>query len=219
MGRNAGNAETIGVVVADRHEVFLDTVNDVIAATQGLALRAGARSGFTALQAIREHGPAVAVLDLGFADLDGFGILNAVDRDRLETRCVFVAGDTDAPLVVDAIAAGAAGWLDRDTSDEELVEAIRRAAAGSVFICARAHTALVAELVRNRSAAGPAQIDDRAREVLQLSAHGMSPTQIARELNIALSTVRGRLHSVYKRLGVSDRTAAVAEALRQGFIT
>lgn len=214
------DAGPVGIVLAGYYTVFREAVERWIGDAPNLALRASADSGFTALEAIRTHHPSVAILDLSFDDLNGEAILNAIDRERLDTQCVFVAEDADAPMAAATIAAGAAGWLEFYTTEQELFDAIEIAAARSVRVAGRAHRTLVEEVVRHKdTTAEPEPIDYRAREVLQLCADGMSLTQIGRELNIATATVRGRLHKVYPRLGVSDKTAAVAEALRRGLIS
>lgn len=214
---DTSNEPVTTVLVADRQALSLKSLVAVIAEVDGLTVCATAASGFAALEAIVEHRPAVAVLDRSFEDLDGLAILNAVERDDIETRCVLVARPSDAEAACEAIAAGASGWIDRAASPTEVRASIRAAASGSVFITPRAHTALRAEMIR-RATVDPSEIDEATREVLQLSADDLTPHEIAARLHLAPATVKGRLQAAAKRCGVRGTTGAVAKAMREGRI-
>lgn len=206
------------MVIADRHELRIDSLEEMLARASDLTLCAAARDGFDALEQVRRHGPDVALLDLGLPDLDGLAILNATEREQLPTRCVFLAGPADGRRAFEAISAGAWGFLDSYAGWKEICEAIREASGEWVSggISRGVQSLLVEGMCR---ASGPeARIDDATRRVLQLTANELSPNQIARTLHVAPATVKGRLHTAYKQLGVRTATGAAVEALRRGLI-
>jgi DNA-binding NarL/FixJ family response regulator len=210
---------TVRVVIAHRYELCVDSLEQMIKSAPDLTLCAVVRSGFAALVEVRRHQPHVALLDLGFDDLDGLSILNAIEREALSTRCVFLTGEGDARRAYQAISAGARGFLDSHATWEELCEAIREAAGVWVSggISPRVQSTLVEEMCRDAAPDTP-RIDDGTREVLQLTADELSPKQIARVLNLAPATVKGRMHAAYKQLGVKTATGVAVEALRRGLI-
>jgi DNA-binding NarL/FixJ family response regulator len=184
------------VLIADSQRLLLKSLEAVIGASSGMAVCASATSGFATLEAIQEHHPTVAVLDMSFSDLDGMALLDAIERDgSVETRCVFLTRPDDAELACDAVGAGVAGWVDRAAGPDELRAAIWAAATDSAFFTAGSHTAIHQEMNR-RATSDPSDIDEAIREVLQLSADDLTPNQIATLLHLAPATVRGRLQTV-----------------------
>jgi DNA-binding NarL/FixJ family response regulator len=210
---------TVRVVIADPHELCVDSLEQMIKTAPDLALCAAARTGFAALEEVRRHTPDVALLDLAFDDLDGLSILNAIQREGLPTRCVFLSREGDARRAFDAISAGARGFMDSHATWEELCDAIREAAGDWVSggISSRVQSTLVEAMCR-AAAPDTARIAEGTREVLQLTADELSPNEIARTLHLAPGTVKGRLHAAYKQLGVNTATGAAVEALRRGLI-
>jgi DNA-binding NarL/FixJ family response regulator len=207
----------VRVVIADRHRLYLESLELAIADAEDIEIAAAVTSGFAVLEAIREHQVDVVLADVDLPDLDANGILNAIEREGHGARCVFLAHHPDAKKAYDALELGARGYIARTADREEIREAIRSAVDDDGGFAVEIHTALVREL-RRRALPGHSPLDDGTREVLLLTAAGMSPSQVAKELKLAVPTVKGRLHALYKRLGVSAATAAVAEAIRQRLI-
>jgi two-component system, NarL family, nitrate/nitrite response regulator NarL len=210
---------TVRVVIAHPHELCVDSLGHMIRTAPDLALCAAARTGFAALEEVRRHKPDVVLLDLAFDDLDGLSILNAIEREGLPARCVFLTRERDAGRAFEALSAGACGLLDLHATWDELCDAIREAAGEWVSggISTRVQLTLVQAMSRAAARDTP-RIDEGTREVLQLTADELSPNQIARELHLAPATVKGRLHAAYKQLGVKTATGAAVEALRRGII-
>lgn len=211
-------ARTVRLVIADRHELCIDSLEQMVKKAPDLTLCAAVDSGFAALEEVRRHRPHVALLDVGFPDLDGLSILNAIEREALPTRCVST-GDGDARRAFEAISAGARGYLDRNASWDELCDAIREAAGewSKGGISGNVQSVLVEEMCRAVSP-DALQLDEGTREVLQLTAEELSPNEIARQLHLAPATVKGRMHAAYKQLGVRTATGAAVEALKRGLI-
>jgi two-component system, NarL family, nitrate/nitrite response regulator NarL len=209
--------DRIRVLAADRQPLFRDAVARVLRQRTGFMLVGEVADGRTALDVIGRDAPDVAIVDLRLPGLDGPRVLNAVVRDGLLTRVILVAGEGDACAAYEALAAGAAGWFSKAAGERELCSAIATVARGEVALSADAQTAVAEEIRRRASGASPL-LDGRDRRILELVAEGHGARAIGLELHTSTSTVRSSLLRLYKRLGVSDRAAAVAAALRRGLI-
>jgi two-component system nitrate/nitrite response regulator NarL len=144
-------------------------------------------------------------------------VLNAVVRDELPTRVLLVTSTSDAEGGYDAIAAGACGWFSKTSGEQELCDAVTTIATGRTAFCRDVQTSVASE-IRRRARRGDPILSERERAILTLVACGWSVGRIGRELHVSPGTVKSVLLRVYKRLGVSERAAAVAVALRRGLI-
>lgn len=207
----------IRVLMADDHPMYRAGVADAIKRRPELELVEAVGDGRAALAAIREHEPDVALLDLQMPELDGTAVLGAVIRDRLPTRVMLVSGYFDSAVVYEALGAGAAGFLSKDSSGREICEGIEAVARGETVID-RQLQALLASEIQRRTPSDEQSLTARELEVLRMTAAGQSAPEIAAELHLGASTVKTHLQRVYDKLGVTDRAAAVAEGMRRGLI-
>jgi two-component system nitrate/nitrite response regulator NarL len=208
----------VSVVVADDHPLFREGIERAVRERPELELVASAADGREALGLIRELEPVVAVLDLRLPGLDGMKILNALTRDAVPTRVLILSASGDAELVYRAVQRGAAGYFRKDADRHTILDAISTVARGGTVIDAQLQAG-VFDQIRIRG------IDDdrpiltaREHEVLKLMAEGLSGPQIADRLIVALPTVKTHQARLYEKLGVSERAAAVAEAMRRGLL-
>ncbi|HET6691359.1 MAG TPA: response regulator transcription factor [Miltoncostaeaceae bacterium] len=183
----------------------------------GLDLVAVAADGREAMTGIREMTPDVAVLDVRMPGLSGIEIVAEIGRERLPTRVLLLSAQSDEQLIFDGVSAGASGYLLKDSDRSDICAAVEAIAAGRAVLAPEAQTAL-AQGVRLRGAARGPAISEREREVLALTADGLSAPQIGARLHLSPATVKSHLQSVYEKLGVSDRAAAVATAIRLGVL-
>jgi two-component system nitrate/nitrite response regulator NarL len=207
----------VRVLVADDHPLFRDAIVRAVRERPDFELVAEAADGRTALQAIREQRPDVAVLDLRMPDLDGLQIAAALRRDGVPTRVVLLSAFLDGAMVYRAVAAGAAAYLTKEADRGEVCDTIAAVARGETVLAPEAQAGLAAEVRRRAAPEGPA-LTPREREVLGMVAQGSSAPDIAGALHLSAATVKGHLQSLYEKLGVSDRAAAVAEAMRRGLL-
>jgi two-component system, NarL family, nitrate/nitrite response regulator NarL len=208
----------VPVVVADDHPLFREGIERAVRERPDLELVASAADGREALERIREFGPRVAVLDMRLPGLDGLQVLNAVTRDALPTRVLFLSASGDPELVYRAVQGGAAGYFRKEADRQVILDAIAAVARGATVI-EPGLQAGVFDQIRVRAAAEDRPLlTAREREVLSLMADGASGPQIADRLIIALPTVKTHQARLYEKLGVSDRAAAVAEAMRRGLL-
>jgi two-component system nitrate/nitrite response regulator NarL len=206
-------SERVRVVVGDDHPVYRDGLVRALDTSGRTEVVAAVGDGRAALDAIREHSPDVALLDYKMPDLDGIAVAHAVSRDKLSTRVLLVSATTEGSVVYRAIQEGAAGFLSKEADRDDIVAA--------VVACARGEDVLPPELigsfaaqVRQHAQGQAPLLSERERQILQMIADGKSVPEMASELFLAQTTVKTHIRRLYEKLGVSDRGAAVAKAMR-----
>jgi len=207
----------VRVFVADDHPVYREGVARAVAERTGLELVGVAGDGREAMAGIRLLRPDVAVVDVRMAGLTGIEVVAAVTREGLPTRVLVLSALADDGLVYEAVVGGATGYLVKDADRESICDAVEAIARGEAVLAPVAQTALAHGLRAREGAARPA-ISPRERQVLLLTAEGLSGPEIGRRLHLSPATVKSHLQSAYDKLGVSDRAAAVATAIRMGLL-
>jgi two-component system, NarL family, nitrate/nitrite response regulator NarL len=208
---------SIRVVIANGEPLFGDAIERVVRQCARLQFVGDAADGRSALERLRSLRPDVAVLGPSLPGLDSRRILGLVRMEEIPTRLVFVDDDLDDGTTYDLLGEGAAGVLTKTTRPEQLKEAILAAAAGREFLSGDSLAAVTREIrLRNRD--DRPILSDREREILKRIARGESAAVIARALHLGLSTIKTHRSHLYEKLGVSDRAAAVAVAMRRGLI-
>lgn len=207
----------ITVVIADDHPFFRDGVSRGLTMSGQIRVVGEAEDGLTALELIGSEKPDVAVVDQQMPGLDGIGVVQAVARDRLATKVLLLSAVTDSAVVYRALEAGASGYLSKEARRAEIVDAVLRVAAGKTVLPPELAAGLAGQ-IRLRAADDRPVLSEREAQVLRGFAEGRSIPQLAAELFLAPSTVKTHTQRLYEKLGVSDRAAAVAEAMRQGLL-
>ena len=203
----------IRVVIADDHGIVRDGLAGVIAAQPDLEVVATAQNGAEAVERCRSLSPEVVLMDLEMPVLDGIEATRLIRDDRPATAVLVLTSFADVRRITAALAAGAAGYLLKDTSAEDVVRGIRAAAAGGAPL--DPHTARL--LLEAKDAPDPLEgISPREREVFALLLDGLPNKLIARRLGISEKTVKTHLTNIFRRIDVSDRVQAVLWAERQG---
>jgi two-component system, NarL family, nitrate/nitrite response regulator NarL len=214
---NSVASSKVRVLVADDHPLYREGVVRALVASGRIEVVAEADDGTTALAEIRAQQPEVALVDYKLPGLDGVAIAHAVARDGLATRVLMLSAFTDSGLVYKALQTGAAGYLPKEARREQIVDSVLACARGETVVPPELTSGLVSE-IRMRAVNDAPALTERESEILRLIAAGNSLPEIARELFLAVSTVKTHVQHVYEKLGVSDRAAAVAEAMRRGLI-
>ncbi|TXS58195.1 response regulator [Streptomyces sp. t39] len=198
----------IRILIVDDHPVVRDGLRGSLERDAAFTVTAEAADGEEAVALYRAHAADVVLMDLRMPRMGG---VEATKRlMELDPSCrilVLTTYDTDSD-VVGALAAGATGYLLKDTSREELIRAVRSAADGQ-SVLSPAITSRVLNQVRSKPR-GP--LSERELEVLRLIAEGNTNRQVAGKLVISQATVKTHLLHIYEKLGVNDRAAAVGEA-------
>jgi two-component system, NarL family, nitrate/nitrite response regulator NarL len=207
----------VRVVVVDDHPFYRDGVTRGLTNSGRIVVVAEVGAGRDALEVIRREQPDVALVDYEMPDIDGLGVVRAVIRDKLPTRVVLLSAHTDSGVVFRALEEGSAGYLAKDARRSEIVAAVLDVARGRTVLPPELAAGLAGEIRLRAQEQRPA-LSERERQVLAAFARGLSVPQVAAELYLGVSTVKTHTQRLYEKLGVSDRAAAVAEAMRRGLV-
>ncbi|HNM85758.1 MAG TPA: response regulator transcription factor [Mycobacterium sp.] len=210
-------AEKVRVVVGDDHPLFREGVVRALTSSGEIDVVAEADDGTSALAAIKEHQPAVALLDFQMPGLNGAQVAAAVVRDELPTRVLLLSAHDESAVVYQAIQDGAAGFLPKESTRADIVAAVLNCARGRDVISPALAAGLAGEIRRRAEPSGPV-LSPREREILNLIAAGNTIPAMASQLFLAPSTVKTHVQRLYEKLEVGDRAAAVAEAMRRGLL-
>ena len=210
-------APRVRVFVADDHPVYREGVARAIKARPEFELIGEAENGRQALDRIKALLPDVAILDVQMPGLQGSEVLHAIKRDGVPTRVVLLSAHVDSETVYRAVASGAGAYLSKESSRERICDAVAAVARGEVVLSAEVQAGLASEIQIRERDERPA-LTPREHEILVLTANGHSAPDIGKQLHLSQSTVKTHLKSLYEKLGVSDRAAAVAESMRRGLL-
>lgn len=216
---------TIRLAICEDHRMLADALALVIAGEPDLELVAPpVDTAEDAVALCVEHHPDVILMDVQLrGPLNGLEATRRIKRESPETQVVIVSGLGQDRLLVEAVEAGACGFLDKTEAVEEAIDAVRAAAAGEPLI----DPALLSRLLRRAAEEREArrgttmltdQLTAREREILQLVAQGLRNEEIARTLHLSIRTVQTHVQNILTKLGVHSRLEAVAFAVRVGVV-
>jgi DNA-binding NarL/FixJ family response regulator len=192
----------IRVLVVDDHAVVRQGLAQLLGSADDVDVVGTAGDGDEAVELVTSTAPDVVLMDLSMPGVDG---VEATRRIGEGARVVVLTSFADERRIVDALDAGACGYILKDATPDEVLAAVRAAAAGDVPLDPKAARVLL----ERRRVGGPARrLSDREREVLALVAEGLANKQIARRLSITERTVKAHLTNIFQQLGVTDRTQA-----------
>jgi len=201
----------IRVLVADDHPMVRHGVVANVKPQSDLTVVAEAGDGVEALGLIKEHLPDVVLLDLRMPLMDGLDVLAEVNGSKMPSKVIVMTTSESEEDVHRAMKAGARGYLLKDSTQEEILDAIRRVSLGETYLPARI-VQKVAEGMRKP------ELSPRELEVLQCVAEGKSNKEIGVQLFIAEGTVKTHVKNLLEKLAVVGRTGAVREAVHRGLV-
>jgi RNA polymerase sigma factor (sigma-70 family) len=202
------------VVIADRHPVVLQGLMKVLRAEGGFEIVASCGDGTSCIDAIRNLGPEIAILDISLPGLTGLEILAIANSESLSTRLVFFTASIEDRELVMSATAGAYGIIPKDVEVEILVQSLRQVADGQRLLPVPSAQAVSREQ-RNIAVTDNALtvLTDRERQIMRLVSEGLSNKEIGRRLNIADGTIKQHLHHIFQKLEISNRTVLAALAI------
>jgi DNA-binding NarL/FixJ family response regulator len=210
---------SIRVVIADDHSLVRQGVARYLDSSDGIGVVGEASTGTEIVRVVEEVQPDVALLDIRMPEMDGLEAARAIRDSRPETGIVILTAYDDRHFVVEAVRAGARGYVLKTREAETLVQTIRLVAEGNMVIDPELVVALADELsTASRKDRQAEELTEREVEILQLVAFGHTNRDVGGKLFISPDTVKTHLEHIYQKLGATDRTAAVAEALRRRLI-
>jgi DNA-binding NarL/FixJ family response regulator len=214
-------AELLRVMLVDDHDLFRTGLRNLLE-EQGVHIVAEAQDGGMALQLVRELAPDVVVMDLNMPGMNGIEATREITRLAPLTRVlVLTISDQDGD-VMDAIVAGACGYLMKDSSIQDLMQGIRAASVGEALISPHIASKVLQRIRASGLEAGAAvarpELSDRETEVLRLIANGKDNAEIAQELHISPKTVKNHISNILMKLQIENRIQAAVYAVRSGLV-
>jgi DNA-binding NarL/FixJ family response regulator len=208
--------EGIRVVLADDHPLILEGIRSLIRDAPGMEVVGEATNGDDAVSIVLAEHPDVAILDVRMPGIDGVEATRRIVRDHPSTRVIVLSAQADAEVAVQALRAGAVGFLPKEAFGTTLLNGIRSAASGEVALTPD----IVSSVVRELHAPAPAsELSHADRRLLELVADGCTNTQIAREMSVSVSTVKAHLSALFRKVGARDRASAIAICFRRGWLS
>ncbi len=206
----------IRVLLVDDHDIVREGLRMFLSRDPELAVVGEAADGEEAVHLARQLRPDVVLMDLLMPVMDGITAIAAIRSELPETEIIALTSVLESDAVIDAVKAGAIGYLLKDTHAAELQRAIKAAAQGQVQIAPKAAAFLMHKVRSNEK---PENLTEREIEVLRLLAQGMSNKEIARSLQIVEDTAKVHVRNILAKLGAQSRTQAVLSAMRLGIVT
>lgn len=202
----------IRLLLAEDHPVVRAGLEELLGSEPDIAIVAAVGDGAAAVDAVAEHDPDIALLDVTMPVMDGIEATRRIAGASPRTRVLILTASADRDQMLRAVDAGALGYLLKDAAPAELIDGVRAAARGHSPLAPK----VARELLADRREARAPQLTGREREVLALVGEGMPNKLIARRLEISEKTVKAHLTRVYSEIGVTDRTQAALWAQRHG---
>jgi two-component system, NarL family, invasion response regulator UvrY len=203
----------IRVLIADDHKIVRDGLKRILAAVPDFEVTAEAASGDEALALVRTGDYDVAMLDMSMPGLSGIDLIKRLKNEKPGLRVLVLSMHGEQQYAARALKAGASGYLNKDSAAEMLVGALRKVAAGGVYITEAAAASLIA------AGKSPHQaLSDREFEVLRLLVEGLGPTQIGDKLHLSVKTVSTHKTRILEKLGLGSTAELVRYALEHKLV-
>ena len=196
---------TIRVLIVDDHIVVRSGLEQLLATTPDIELVGMAANGLDAIEAVDRHRPDVVLMDLSMPELDGVAATKIISTRFPASRVLVLTSFSEQSRILDALAAGADGYLLKHSEPDDIATAIRAVHAGGSPLDPKAARALIDS---QRSPRPSSQLTEREAEVLLLVREGLANKQIARRLGITERTVKAHMTSIFQTIGVTGRTQA-----------
>jgi NarL family two-component system response regulator LiaR len=217
--------DKIKVMLVEDHVLVREGTREMLDREEDLCVVAEAGDGEEAVQLAAERHPDIIIMDIAMPKLDGIEATRQIKAANPTTSILVLTAYDDDQYVFAFLEAGAAGYLLKDVSTSDLIQAIRSVHSGESVLHPAVARKVINHFVRRsdenlgETGDSPEQLTDREMEVLRLAGKGMTNREIATNLTISIRTVQVHLSNVFSKLGVGSRTEAVLYALRMGWLT
>jgi DNA-binding NarL/FixJ family response regulator len=215
---NSNFGKRLRVLLADDHQLVRSGLRMVLDAMPDVEVIAEVGDGAAALQSALDLKPDIALLDIAMPEISGLLVLRRIVEAKLPTRVVLLSMYDNDEYVIEAVRAGAAGYVIKDAAVEELALALAAVARGQTYLSPSVSRKLASAFAAGETGAGTA-LTTRQLEVLRHVALGRSSKEIARELNLSIKTVETHRAQIMARLEIHDVAGLVRYAIRTGLVT
>jgi DNA-binding NarL/FixJ family response regulator len=219
--QTAARPQTARLLIADDHELSRTGLRGMLASEEGLEIVGEATTGREAVVLCRRLRPHLVLMDLRMPELDGLAATRAIKQDCPATSVIIVTMQENPEYLFEALKAGAAGYLLKDSTRAEVVGAVWQVLGGEALLDAELATRLLQRLATEARRTRPqgVPLTPRESEVLQLLTQGRTNRQIAEALVITTGTAKLYVERILGKLGVSDRTQAAVRAIELGLVS
>lgn len=213
--------KTLRVLLADDHTLVRAGLRSLLQQMENVEVVAEAEDGRQVLAAVAEHRPDVVLMDISMSGMNGLEATLQLKRDRPEVRVIILSMHATEEYVLQALRAGASGYLLKDSAPLELALALQAVARGESYLSPPVSRQVVESYVQRtgREAQPLAALTSRQREILQLIAEGNSTKEIASRLALSVKTVETHRSQLMERLGIRDVAGLVRYAIRHGLVS
>jgi DNA-binding NarL/FixJ family response regulator len=207
----------VRVLIVDDHPITRDGLRSAIGGSEEVTVVAEATSGEEAIEAVGDHRPDVVFMDVRMPGMGGLEAARRIRETSPETKVILFTIEESRDAIADAIRSGVSGYLLKDVSAGELIQAAKLAMEGKAVIHPSLTKAFIEEVqyVERRP---ETPLSKRESEILQKIAYGATTKEVAHDLGISAHTVKTHLERTFEKLGANDRAQAVAIALRRGLV-
>lgn len=221
--------DKIRIAIADDHPIFRDGLCRLLSLEEDFVVVAQVNDGLQVLEVLRQYEPDILLLDLNMPGLSGLATLQRVQAANTKTRVILLTASDNQNEFVQALKLGSCGIVQKQTATELLVDSIRRVHAGECWMDSRTTAAVIQRFVSPGDSGGPASsaahrdqsrslLSPREREIVHLTAQGLKNSDMAAKLSLSEQTVKNHLHSIFDKLGVSDRLELVLHAVEHRLV-
>lgn len=215
---DATAARRIRIVVIDDHTLFRRGITALLSRVPGFEVVGEAADGFDGIRAVAAHRPDVVLLDLHMPGISGIDTMQAILKEVPGTHIVMLTVSEEAEDLMLALRAGALGYLLKNIESAFLVDSVRRAADGEAVMSPEMTAKLMREVRSGGTAAVQPALSPREREILAYLARGASNKEIARDLDVAESTVKIHVQHILRKLELTSRVQAAVWAVEHGLV-
>ncbi|HEV2617168.1 MAG: response regulator transcription factor [Candidatus Acidiferrales bacterium] len=206
----------IQVILADDHQIVRQSLK-VLLEREGLKIVGEASNGQEAVKIAESLHPDVAVLDVSMSVLNGIDAAKEIQKVSPQTKTVFLTVHDEDPYLLDALRVGAKGYVVKTHAAENLVQAIREASRGGVYLSPEVSRAVV-QAYQNKTELSAEPLSPRERQVLQLIAEGKTTKEVAGVLNISVKTAETHRTRIMEKLDIHETAGLVRYAIRRGLV-
>ena len=220
-GDDEGERQTARVLIVDDHELARAGLRSMLEGAPGLEVAGEAASGHEALELCRHLRPDLALVDVRMPGLNGLETTRALKAEHPTLAVVMVTMYDNPEYLLEALKAGAAGYVLKDATRQELLSTVRRVLEGESILDGELAARLLRQLAAESAVEAPApmeQLTQRERDVLGLLAQGLTNREIGGRLVVSPGTVKVHVEHIIAKLGVSDRTQAAVRAVELGLL-
>jgi two-component system response regulator DegU len=205
------------VLIVDDHPVTRDGLRSALSTAKDMDIVGEATTGEEAVDLVKELGPDVVFMDVRMPGIGGLEATKIIRENKPETKVILFTVEESRAAIADAIRAGVSGYLLKDVSAGELINAAKLAMEGKAVIHPTLTRAFIEEVqyVEHRP---ETPLSRRESQILQKVAYGATTKEVAHDLGISAHTVKTHLERIFEKLGANDRAQAVAIALRKGLV-